>query len=144
MEKNCLRDYMDACELIKETERDLMRLKRRKALGEQGDEGRFLKRSGDRKIERDSRNTLKEGAALRQHDREEEILEERRAKAEEIKTDVEAWMNGVPARLQRIIRFKFFEGLSWEETAARIGRQATGESVKKEFQRFMKEKAIRS
>jgi hypothetical protein len=43
----------------------------------------------------------------------------------------------IPARMQRIIRWKLFEGLTWEETAAKLGRKATGDSVKKEFQRFM-------
>ena len=38
--------------------------------------------------------------------------------------------------MQRIIKYKIFEGDSWEETARRIGRNATGDSVKKEYQRF--------
>lgn len=48
-------------------------------------------------------------------------------------------MNMSPARMQRIIRYRFFEGLSWEQTADKIGRNTTGESVRKEFERFMKE-----
>ena len=43
----------------------------------------------------------------------------------------------IPIRMQRIIRYKIFEELTWEQTAAKIGRKATGESAKKEFQRFM-------
>ena len=33
-----------------------------------------------------------------------------------------------------------FEALEWEEVAAKMGRKATKESVRKEFQRFMDEK----
>ena len=68
----------------------------------------------------------------------ERLLEERKAGAEEIKVQVEAWLNAIPQRMQRIIRFKFFEGLSWGETAARIGRKATADSIRMEFANFMK------
>ena len=46
----------------------------------------------------------------------------------------------VPPRMQRIIRYKVFDGLTWGQVAARMGRKATADSVKKEFQRFMAEK----
>ncbi|MFR1308402.1 MAG: hypothetical protein ACLSCO_05680 [Gallintestinimicrobium sp.] len=64
------------------------------------------------------------------------MLERRKANAEKIKLNVEEWMLTIPARMQRIIRWKFFEGLTWDEVAVKMGRNATGESVKKEFQRF--------
>lgn len=65
------------------------------------------------------------------------LLADRRAAAEETRVQVERWMVTIPARMQRIIRWKIFEGLTWEETAAKLWRKATGDSVKKEFQRFM-------
>ena len=46
----------------------------------------------------------------------------------------------IPQRMQRIIRYKIFEELSWSEVAIRMGRKATADSVKKEYQRFMDEK----
>ena len=67
----------------------------------------------------------------------EKILEKRKADAAAIKVQVEAWMNTVPQRMQRIIRYKIFEELTWGQVAARMGRKATSDSVKKEFQRFM-------
>lgn len=72
-----------------------------------------------------------------QLDREELILEERLQNAKRIKCDVEAWINTIPARMQRIIRYKFFEELTWEQVARRLGRKATGEGVRKEFENFM-------
>ncbi len=67
-------------------------------------------------------------------------MEKRKADAEKIKTKVEEWMNTLPVRMQRIIRYKVFEGMTWQQVAKKIGRKATEESVKKEFQRFLKEK----
>lgn len=61
-----------------------------------------------------------------------------REEAAEIKGQVEEWMSNIPMRMRRIIKYKFFEELTWEETAARIGKKATGDGIKKEFQRFLK------
>ena len=69
-------------------------------------------------------------------DRMEKLLEERIRNAEKIKRQVEAWLNTVSPRMQRIIRYRVFEDMTWEQVAMRMGRRATGESVKKEFQRF--------
>ena len=66
------------------------------------------------------------------------MLERRKANAEKIKQNVEEWMLTIPARMQRIIRWKFFEDLTWEEVAVKMGRKATGDSVRKEFDNFMK------
>lgn len=41
--------------------------------------------------------------------KQEAILEGRKANAEKLKTKVEAWMNTIPMRMQRIIRLKHFE-----------------------------------
>ena len=71
--------------------------------------------------------------------REEKLLQERKAVAQAIKLQVEEWLNGIPSRMQRIIRYSVFEGLSWGEVAIRMGRKATADSVRKEYDRFMKE-----
>lgn len=61
-----------------------------------------------------------------------------REEAAEIKEQVEDWMEDIPIRMRRIVKYKFFEGMTWEETAAKIGRKATGDSIRKDFQRFLK------
>ena len=71
-------------------------------------------------------------------DRREAILQERLQKAEEIKRQVEAWMLTIPQRMQRIIRYRVFEELSWNEVAIRMGRKATADSVRMEYTNFMK------
>jgi DNA-directed RNA polymerase specialized sigma24 family protein len=54
-----------------------------------------------------------------------------------LKVEVEQWMNHIPQRMQRIIKYKVFEGLSWSQVAAKLGRKATADSVRMEYLRFM-------
>nr|DAV63964.1 MAG TPA: Protein of unknown function (DUF722) [Caudoviricetes sp.] len=70
-------------------------------------------------------------------DRMEELLAERIRNAEKIKRQVEAWLNTVSPRMQRIIRYRVFEDMTWAQVAVKMGRKATEASVKMEFQRFM-------
>lgn len=139
MNKMILGEYTDACELIKETEQDITRLRKRKQTivtgSVKGSMNDFPYAEKHFKVE-GTPYTYSDDLRLR---REEKLLEERKDNAEKIKTEVEAWVNTIPVRMQRIIRYKFFEGLSWEQSAGKIGKKATGESIKKEYQRFMKE-----
>lgn len=77
--------------------------------------------------------TYEEDARLRH---EEKILEERREQAQRLKVEVEQWMNHIPQRMQRIIKYRVFEDMSWSQVASKLGRKATEGSVKMEFQRF--------
>lgn len=138
MDKKRLNEYIDACELVKETEQDIARLrKRKKAIvtgSVKGSMNDFPYAETHFKVE-GMRYTYSDDLRLRA---EEKLLEERRAYAEKIKTEVDAWMNGIPIRMQRIIRYKFFESLSWEQAAEKIGKKYTGEGLRKEYERFMR------
>ena len=46
-------------------------------------------------------------------------------------------MNHIPQRMQRIIKYRVFEGMSWSQVAAKLGRKATADSVRMEYLRFM-------
>ena len=122
MEKTILQDYVDACELIKDTEKDIRKLnQKRNAV--------IFKIQGNTSAgEEDSR--------LRH---EEKLLERRKAGAEQIKWQVEEWMMTLSARMQRIVKYRYLEALSWEEVAVRMGRNATADSVRKELKRFFEE-----
>ena len=130
VDKKILEQYVDACEMIRETEQDIKRLKRKRQTivtgSVKGSMNDFPYAETHFKIEGTS-FTYTDDAQLRI---EEKLLEERKAQ-------VEQWMNGIPVRMQRIIRYKFFEGMSWEQVAVRMGRKSTEGSVKMEFQRFM-------
>ena len=140
MDKSILNDYIDACELIRETERDIKRLKNKKSTIIQtnvsGSNPNFPYEPRHFRIQ-GTTFSYREDSQLRM---EEKLLEERKANAEKIKTGVETWMNTIPIRMQRIIRYRIFENMTWEQVAARLGRKATGDSVRMELERFLREK----
>lgn len=138
MDKSILYDYIDACELIKETEADIKRLQKKKKTIVQtnvsGSNPDFPYNPQHFKIQ-GTTFTYREDGQLRM---EEMLLEERKANAERLKLEVEVWMNTIPNRMQRIIRYRIFEEMSWEQAARKLARKATGDSVRMEFERFMK------
>lgn len=139
MDKSILYQYIDACELIQETEREIqwLRQRRREIVTDKVRGSSYDFPFGE--ISYTIHGIPYEEQETGLLEIREKLLEERRAAAEAIKIQVETWLNTVPPRMQRIIRYKVFEGLTWNEVAARMGRRATVDSVKKEFQRFMAE-----
>lgn len=137
MDKTVLNDYIDACENIKDTEKHIARLKKRKKTVIQtnvsGSNPEFPYEKKHFKVQGVQFSYTDEDRLKK----EEAVLEERKANAEELKLEVDQWMNTIPNRMQRIIRYKIFEGMSWEDVAKRLGRKATGESVRMEYNRFM-------
>ena len=112
MDKNILNDYIDACALVQETERDIRALKKKRKTIIQtnvsGSNPDFPYQPQHFKIE-GTTFTYADDSALR-------------------------WDEGL------LERWKFLEELTWEEVAVKMGRKATGDSVRLEFQRFMAEK----
>ena len=140
MDKKILSDYIDACELIKETEKDIQRLNKKKRTIVQtnvtGSNPNFPYEKKHFKIV-GTTITWEEDSKLQY---EEQILIKRKTNAEEIKGQVEEFLNTIPIRMQRIIRMKYFEDQSWDEIAKKLGRKATADSVRKELGRFLEEK----
>ena len=137
MDKKILEDYIDACAFIKDTEAEIERLEKKKRYVQDKVRGS----NPDWPYEERSFNiggtteTVQDSAALA---KERQILDEQRKIAMDLKLGVEEWMKEIPFRMQRIIKYKFFNRLSWEEVATLMGKKCTADSVKKEFQRFMK------
>ena len=141
MDKDILKQYIDACEAVKETEEQIRQLqKNRKTLVVDAVKGSMHDFPFAEKTFRTEGLSYSAVADPGQLDREELILEERKAAAAQIKSQVEAWLNTIPVRTQRIIRYRDFEELTWRQVAMKMGRRATEESVKKEYQRFFDEK----
>lgn len=141
MDKEILKQYIDACEQVKEAKEDILRLKknRKKIVQDRvsGSAHEFPYTDKSFHIEGLAYPVVKDPDEL---DRREAILQERLQKAEEIKRQVEAWMLTIPQRMQRIIRYRIFEELPWGEVAIKMGRRATADSVRMEYLRFMGEK----
>ena len=137
MDKKILEDYIDACENIKDTEKDIQHLKKRKKTVIQtnvsGSNPNFPYEKKHFKIQGVQFNYADDDRLKA----EEMLLEKRKANAEELKLGVEQWLNTLPNRMQRIIRYKIFDGMTWEQVAQRIGRNATGEGIRMEYNRFM-------
>lgn len=138
MDKRILSDYVDACMLIKETEDDIKKLKRKEIVCDKvnGSNPNFpfqkvsFHISGMVETHLDEKNLEKE----------KKLLITRKQRAEKIKIEVEQWMNTIPLRMQRIIRLKYFEGESWENVAKKMGGNATADNVRKQLENFLKEK----
>lgn len=139
MDKEILRQYIDACEQVREAQQDILRLKknRKKIVQDRvsGSAHEFPYTAKSFRIEGLAYPVVKDPDEL---DRREEILRERLRRAEEIKCQVEAWMLTIPQRMQRIIRYRVFEEMTWTEVAIRMGRNSTADSVRMEYTNFMK------
>ena len=138
VDKSILYQYIDACELIKDTEREIERIRNRR----QEVVTDKVKGSSDDfpfgQVSYVIRGIPYDAQDQKELDRQEHILKERKAAAEVINLQVEEWLSTVPPRMQRIIRYKVFEGMTWAQVAVRMGRKATADSVRMEFQNFMK------
>ena len=138
MNKEILEEYIDACELIRETEEDIRKLeKKQKAVQQdsvQGSNPEFPYQKMHFHIEGINGSLSLDNRIAR----EKKLLQERKENAERIKEQVQQFINTAPPRMQRIIRMKFFEGNTWEQVANKLGRKANGESVRKEFENFLK------
>ena len=58
--------------------------------------------------------------------------------AHEFPYTLQTWINTIPVRMQRIIRYRVFEELQWAEVATKMGRKATPDGIRKEYENFMK------
>ena len=139
MDKEILEQYIDACELIKDTKEEIGKLrKRRRQIQKDSVKGsaqEFPYTLQTYHLEGLGYATVKDPDEL---DRMEELLTARIQNAEKIKRQVEAWLNTVSPRMQRIIRYRIFEELTWAQVAVRMGRKSTPDGIRKEFEAFMK------
>lgn len=135
--KQLLSEYADACELIKETEKDIKKLESEKRIvvydKVKGSMREFPYTEQNFSISGRPDETVIE----KKIDSEYIVLEERKRKAKEIKQQVQVIINRATPRMQRIIRYKYLEGLTWRQISSKL-HNTTEESVRKEFERFLK------
>ena len=122
MDKSILYQYIDACELVKDTEREIERIRRRKReiVTDKVKMSDYEFPFGQ--ISYTIHGIPRDGQEQKKLDQQEALLEKRKAAAEVIKLQVEEWMETIPMRMQRIIRYKIFEGMTWKEVAEKMGR----------------------
>lgn len=139
MDKEILEQYIDACALVDEAKKELGRLKRQRKRIEQdivkGSSPEFPYIAKSFHVEGIAYSVLRDPRSVEEQ---EKILQQRIDNATRIKLEVEAWMLTIPPRMQRIIRYKIFDELTWAQVAVRMGRKATADGIRKEFEAFMK------
>ena len=138
MDKTVLQEYIDACELVKETEKEIQKLNRKKKTiiqtNVKGSMHEFPYVEQHFKVQ-GTTFTVKDDSRLRY---EEKLLERQKAKAEQNKLQVEEWMMTISSRMQRIVKYRYLEGLSWGQVATKMGKKASADSVRMELERFLK------
>lgn len=136
MDKRILEEYIDACEVIKETEAEIRKLEDKKSITANetvsGSNPEFPYNPQHFKVQ-GTTYSYADDSRLRAK---KEILRKKKEKAEGLKLQVEVWMISIPFRMQRIIKYKIFEDMTWQQVADRMGRKTTETGLKKEFQRF--------
>ena len=129
MDKRILEEYIDACEVIKEAETEIRKLESKKAITANetvsGSNPEFPYNPQHFKVQ-GTTYSYSDDVRIRQ----------KKEKAEQLKLQVEVWMISIPFRMQRIIKYKIFEEMTWQQVADRMGRKTTEASVKMEFKRF--------
>ena len=134
MDKKVIFEYVDARALVKATEDDIQNNRRTTAVYDKvrGSNTEFPYQPQSFSIQGIVEEDL--------DDEEERILQERKLNTKRLKVSVEKAINAAPVRMQRIIRFKIMQDLEWNEVAEKMGGNCTGDNVRMEFQRWMKEK----
>ncbi|MGI5948489.1 MAG: RNA polymerase subunit sigma-70 [Lachnospiraceae bacterium] len=139
MDRKILEQYIDACALVDEAKKELGRLKRQRKRIEQdivkGSSPEFPYIAKSFHVEGIAYSVLRDPRSVEEQ---EKILQQRIDNATRIKLEVEAWMLTIPPRMQRIIRYKIFDELTWAQVAVRMGRKATADSIRMEYTNFMK------
>ena len=129
MDKRILEEYIDACEVIKEAEAEIRKLESKKSITANetvsGSNPEFPYNPQHFKVQ-GTTYFYSDDVRIRQ----------KKEKAEQLKLQVEVWMISIPFRMQRIIKYKIFEEMTWQQVADRMGRKTTEASVKMEFKRF--------
>lgn len=138
MDKNILQEYIDACRLMEETEQEIKKLNQKKRTIVQtnvkGSNPKFPYQEQHFRIQ-GTTFTVKDDSRIRY---EMMTLEKRKENAESIKLQVEEWMTSLPMRMQRIVKYRYLDRLSWGQVAAKMGKKSTADSVRMELERYLK------
>ena len=136
MTKSILSEYIDACKLVEETEKDLERLK-----DYLKDNSVDIVKGSNPNFPYEQRNFRIEGIDYKYVKNDdvrklEQILSDRRDLAREKRLAVEYWMNTVPVRIARIIRMKYFGRQSWARVSFQLG-YTSPDAARMELNRYM-------
>lgn len=101
--------------------------------------GKHGKKPLGRKIIRGTPSPLidRQRAALR---RQKAQMEEKKTEAIELAVEVRKYIDEIEdSRMRRILRFRYLDQLTWQQTANRMGKHHTADSCRMAVERFFKE-----
>ena len=140
MDKNILQQYMDACELLKETRDDLEQLKRdSKRITTDSVKGSNPEFPYQPMSFRVSGLDIKVYNNPEQIRKTEALLEERKAVLADLKIGVESFINAAPSRIGRIVRLKYIKGKTWEQVSSYLGYSSPN-AARMALERYLEER----
>lgn len=133
MDKRIILEYMDAKAMEEETEADLRDLRNTATVSDKV-------RGSNPEFPYNPQSFCVSGVDehLIDYNRE-KILEEKLRTARRTRIAAEEIFNSAPLRIQRIIRLRVMQGLTWAEVSARMGGRTSENGVRMEFTRWLKE-----
>lgn len=134
MNKNILKDYIDACELEKELEKRIQTLEQQRMAHDvvSGSNPDFPYQGQHFHIEGVTQQT--------DTNYEYEQLKQQRDRIKQLRQQADDIIAQAPPRIQRIIRYKYFDNLTWSQVASKIGRNTTGDNIRMELNRYFLKK----
>lgn len=137
MTRTILAQYIDACAVLEDTADKLVKARERASAlavdSVKGSNPNFPYEPMVFKVEGIGYGVHQNPAEVQELER---ILKERIATTKALKLQVEAWVNTVPPRIQRIVQMKYFEGLTWSQISQRLGYYSA-DATRKELMRFL-------
>ncbi len=131
MRRNIFKDYIDACELEKELEERIRDL-------EQQSIAHDVVSGSNPEHPYQAQHFHTEGVTQQTElEAERNNLKRQQEKVKQIRQQAEKIIEQAPPRIQRIIRYKYFDKLSWDKVAVKLGNNAFGDNVRKELERYL-------
>lgn len=67
-----------------------------------------------------------------------DLMEKKKTELAKIENDAEEYIQSIPqSGMRRLMRYRYMDGLSWQQVAARMGSKHSSESCRKRVKRFM-------
>lgn len=139
MDKNILSEYVDAMELIKDIEKSIEQLNNSPQRVKDTVSG-SSKEYPYTMVRYEVEGVHNTEAHSRHIERKRQLLEQQKEKAEELKLQIEEFKLSCPVRIQRIIQYKYIEGLSWQQVAGRFGKSASADGLRVELNRYLRKR----
>lgn len=136
--KQVLNDYVDACELVRETEDDIAELEQKQSVVTSDKVKGSMNEHPYTQQSFNIEGFVYDEKHTERLEKERALLEERKRRAEVVKLQALGIINQAPTRIQRIIRYRCMERLTWKEVAEKMDNRTTEKSAQKEFERFLK------